>query len=349
MYVALADVMSAVRQANALPSESFFRSSLPLLTHSEEMDELLCSSDWRFGKLRMVRAGQPIPSHETHDCNGKADMRVVWKLFGDGASIVLHSIEERLPQLSRLCRQISTVVNGPSWVNAYISPPNAGAFARHADDHNVLVQQICGQKNWLVTPSPKAEDADNWRPRLDPGDVLYLPRGRSHEASSDHSVSVHLSIGFRRQSLKDVMMSALDERSTLFSEFEVPLVSESFRALELAIADVAIRPWSAATSFGLLQEIELHSMNSTTILQVLHTRLPVEITDHFIHIEKDGRVVSLPRALEMLLTPLFRGIPVRLSSFGSILDPGATLKLAKLLVREEIATASKVDGHASWC
>lgn len=340
MFTALDDILQAVHATRAEPHEAFHRTALPLLSHAEEMDELLRSADWSFEKLRMTRDGNPIPSQETHDRSGKADMRAVWTLFGDGASIVLHNVERKLPQLSRLCRQISSVINGPSWTNAYISPPNAGAFALHADDHHVLVQQICGHKNWLID-GRSVDTAENWRPQLAPGDVLYLPRGRFHQAWSSRCVSVHLSVGFRDRSFQEVAMAALSSRAMFGQAFE----QDRCHAFQVAIAEEAARPWQTSLS-GLLQEIELCSFDDATVLQIAPSGLSVRTTDHYIHVEKGGRVASLPRVLEHALAPFLAGNPTRLSSLYSVLDPAATRKIAALLVREGIASSIKRDENA---
>jgi hypothetical protein len=332
MYAALDEVLQSVRTASASPNEVFHRSTLQKLSHAEEVDELLRAAGWPFEKLRMTREGSSIPSQETHDRFGNADMHAVWTLFGEGASIVLHSVESRLPQLSRLCRQISSTINGPSWVNAYISPPNAGAFARHADDHHVLVQQICGHKNWSV------EGAEDWQLQLAPGDLLYLPRGRRHQAWSSQCVSVHLSIGFRDRSFKEVAMSALSSQARFAETFD----QDRFRDLEGAIAEESKRQWAVSPS-GLLREIEICSLNDTTVLQVTPACITVRTTSNYIHVGKGGRVTSLPRALEYALAPLLSGRPIRLASLHPVLDPEATRKIAALLVREEIATLVKED------
>ena len=100
------------------------------------------------------------------------------------------------------------------YANAYLTPACSHAVAAHADDRDVLVLQILGKKRWKVYKSVPVEypfdkeqvgkhgnavdssvfegglcfDGDDVV--LNPGDVLYLPRGYVHEATTENSSDV---------------------------------------------------------------------------------------------------------------------------------------------------------------
>ena len=112
--------------------------------------------------------------------------------------------------------------------NAYLTPANAQGFAPHSDDVDVFVLQLEGRKTWRVYP-PGAGDQEVWprissrdfEPRelpkptevhLEPGDLLYLPRGTIHAAVSDrdsHSLHATISTG-HRTTWADFIHIALD-------------------------------------------------------------------------------------------------------------------------------------------
>ncbi len=102
----------------------------------------------------------------------------------------------------------------PVQVNAYITPPQNTGFSDHYDVHDVFVVQVAGSKTWRVRPPVLRHPlrSQPWENRkaavqeaatrppllettLEPGDVLYLPRGFIHAATARGAVSTHLTIG----------------------------------------------------------------------------------------------------------------------------------------------------------
>ena len=84
-------------------------------------------------------------------------------------------------------------------INVYHSGPGAVALNRHLDNYDVLVLQLDGHKDWeigvfapgyAITPAhlrdPKSIDrVQHWtNATLQPGDVLYLPKGVYHAATT---------------------------------------------------------------------------------------------------------------------------------------------------------------------
>lgn len=84
--------------------------------------------------------------------------------------------------------------------NIYLTPPNSQGFAPHYDDIEAFVLQIEGKKEWLLYP-PRSdnetlprESSGNFQPDeigepcfkqiLEPGDLLYFPRGYIHQAKT---------------------------------------------------------------------------------------------------------------------------------------------------------------------
>jgi hypothetical protein len=102
----------------------------------------------------------------------------------------------------------------PVQVNAYITPPQSQGFSDHYDVHDVFVLQVVGRKRWRIhapvhgsplrdqpwTDRRKAVEAAAENPCdidavLEPGDVLYLPRGWIHAATALGGTCAHLTVG----------------------------------------------------------------------------------------------------------------------------------------------------------
>ncbi|XP_072979010.1 uncharacterized protein [Typha angustifolia] len=145
--------------------------------------------------------------------------------FNDGYSIALRGMEFRFDKVAAIAACFADLFGQPSvGANLYISPPRSQGLARHYDDHCVLVWQLFGKKQWMVSPRPTCllprlyEPLDSvsilennicegMRILIEEGDILYIPRGYVHEAhtlideseseisaSADYSIHLTLAI-----------------------------------------------------------------------------------------------------------------------------------------------------------
>ena len=128
----------------------------------------------------------------------------------DGCSIIVNHADLHHPTIALLCNDLQQTFPHV-YANAYLTPPNSYAVPAHADDRDVLVIQILGSKSWKIYkhipveyPFDKEQVGkngnvidpsvlngglcfDDKEVILNPGDVLYLPRGFVHEASTEDS------------------------------------------------------------------------------------------------------------------------------------------------------------------
>lgn len=168
--------------------------------------------------------------------NGRIDVDQLRKFYMKGSTVVLNELEDFDPLVAQLARSIETELGAYVHVNSYLTPPSARGFRAHHDSHDVLVAQIEGTKVWkvygedCVCPLNELfnrgtritnECAPPQEIALEPGDVLYIPRGWAHEAATEESASLHLTFGIRPPLGKALFSAALDElaeRHALFSE-----------------------------------------------------------------------------------------------------------------------------------
>ena len=131
----------------------------------------------------------------------------------DGCSIIINYADLHHPIIANLCNDLQRTFPHV-YANAYLTPPNSYAVPAHADDRDVLVMQILGSKRWKIYkhvpveyPFDEEQVGKNgnvidtsvlndgglcFRDKeviLYPGDVLYLPRGFVHEASTMYSAA----------------------------------------------------------------------------------------------------------------------------------------------------------------
>lgn len=143
------------------------------------------------------------------------DMRAVQTLLSEGATLILDQVNAFDPILEVACRALQWWSHERVEVNAYLTTNDAEGFPLHWDEHDVLVVQLAGEKEWEVRgpsyPKPMYRDAEPdavpsedviWTGRLKAGDVMHIPRGHWHRASrtgSGSGTSLHATFGITRR------------------------------------------------------------------------------------------------------------------------------------------------------
>lgn len=160
--------------------------------------------------------------------------------------------------------------------NAYLTPSDARGFDHHWDTHDVLVLQLEGRKHWQVhgAPIPFAAPEQVCGPHralideavrhppiidtvLEPGDLLYLPRGQIHAARAAGACSLHLTLGLhlntRLSRLQQAWQLALEAHAHAHPEVRQALSQEPgqgeaqlARAREQLLASLAPQSLAAA-------------------------------------------------------------------------------------------------------
>lgn len=231
--------------------------------------------------MRLVKGGADKDPASYRRADGGLDPVRVREGLAGGYTIVVNGVERYLRTIASLSHSIEVELNFPTRVNAYATPPKSTGFVPHYDPHDVLVLQIEGSKTWHLSDAAAVPPHEIQRRKgvgtagltsstdvtLQPGDVLYLPRGQVHSAETGSEPSVHLTIGLHAPtvltllthelhtlSLRDPRMHArlsprhLDDASARAGLGE--LVRDSVRALEDpeiltesldALADVLVR------------------------------------------------------------------------------------------------------------
>ncbi|WP_461190015.1 cupin domain-containing protein [Arthrobacter sp. Z4-13] len=191
------------------------------LFSAEAVDELVSRRGLRTPFLRVAKGGSTFPDSSFTSPAGvgatisdQLDDTLLWRKFADGATLVLQALHRTWEPISDFSSRLSTELGHPVQANAYITPPQNRGFDDHYDVHDVFVLQIEGTKRWIihepVHPDPLRDQP--WTDRrstvaeaakgeayidtvLEPGDVLYLPRGWLHAAQAQGEVSIHLTLG----------------------------------------------------------------------------------------------------------------------------------------------------------
>lgn len=241
---------------------------------------------WSSHSLKLVLDGTPIAPEQYctravgRDANEQLMQPVasrVQEWVKKGASVVLNDVDSLTPGLAAVSHAIESAGLGKAQANVYISWQSHKAFPAHYDTHEVWAVQVEGEKYWNVwegradypighpafrNQSQEHHEQAKGKLRakvlMQPGDLLYLPRGWYHDALAEAPASVHVAYGSHAPLGLDVM-NLLAERALHDSLFRQPLprqdgtapakfaLSQRVQALAARMAELAKDPQVMAT------------------------------------------------------------------------------------------------------
>lgn len=202
-----------------------------------------------FVKIRRDDANLPIPP--------KQPFQWVRQQFNHGASIILNNLQSYDARFAQIHRRLEDDLQMPVAANVYLSPASARTFPPHFDSHDTFIVHLHGTKTWrihdeavaypmshhegIVDPSrlgPPIAEFD-----LHPGDVLYIPRGTVHWATSNTEPSLHVTFGWYPVRQIDLLTNLLQ-----LAADAIPELRQAVHRAELASDDGP----SLARALGLL-------------------------------------------------------------------------------------------------
>ena len=151
------------------------------------------------------------------------DLPNVHRAFANGKTLIINALEHRWPTVAVLNRNLEAFFGCHVHTNLYLTPPGAQGFAAHYDPDEIFILQIDGHKHWrfhgVTREMPLQNDktpiqkdplaAPTLEVFLQPGDLLYIPRGHIHEAFTSDSASLHLTVGVKVFRWLDLLQYAL--------------------------------------------------------------------------------------------------------------------------------------------
>ncbi|MGP3777151.1 cupin domain-containing protein (plasmid) [Streptomyces sp. SDT5-1] len=196
---------------------AFSPRELRALITFDDLNEILARHRLQPPRLRLAKDGETLPLgryaepvttrratvwHRVHP----ADLH---EHLADGASLVLDQIDHLHAPVGDLAAELEGWLRNSVQVNAYAAWTATEGFGTHWDDHDVMVVQVEGAKRWRIFgPTrrvPLHRDVAEPEPPpteplaelvMQPGDLLYLPRGWWHAVTADQGThSLHLTCG----------------------------------------------------------------------------------------------------------------------------------------------------------
>ncbi len=184
----------------------------------QDINQMMRENRLTAPRLRLCKNGQTIPKGDytcQHTLRRGTTIRTIveekfYALLRDDATLVIDSIDQLHRPLDDFCAHLEKKFQTALQVNAYMSWGEARGFDTHWDDHDVIILQVEGRKNWflfgetrkypLYTDLHSKENTAPtdcvWNEIIQKGDILFIPRGHWHHAVALQEPSLHLTFGF---------------------------------------------------------------------------------------------------------------------------------------------------------
>jgi hypothetical protein len=339
-----------------------------------DCDRLVAVSGLRAPAFRLVKDGHTVEQSKVTRSARLGSRRVgdlvdpdaALAEVADGATLVLQGLQRSWPPIAALCADLESALAHPVQANAYLTPPTAAGLSVHADAHDVLVLHTHGRKQWVVYPapdrpaataaaSPARGEPEPWDLELAPGDVLYLPRGTRHAARTPETASLHVTIGIKPITWRDVARRALEQADDPALDRALPpgvaadrlglaqAVAEALPALAKSAGEadpdavagaVAPRAASDAVHRGRLHDVlALTALDDATRLRPRTATAEVDAGDDVVVRLADSQL-RLPGWTATAVRRALSGEPLTPADLADELDAPGRLTLARRFVRE---------------
>jgi hypothetical protein len=184
-----------------------------MLTWSD-LNSLLAYHQTRFRQVRLVKEGDEIDKSRfvrwrttesgPFQC---VDIDDLLDSMRHGATLVINYLEEMCAPIRGLVCMVEKALSVRVHANLYAAFHSTPGLNTHWDTHAVFVLALVGRKRWRIFrptvafPSRLAKENESpkgdpiWEGILNPGEILYIPRGWWHDATPIGDAVMHVTLG----------------------------------------------------------------------------------------------------------------------------------------------------------
>jgi ribosomal protein L16 Arg81 hydroxylase len=294
-----------------------------------------------------------------------------------GATLSFDAIDELHEPLTHLAESFEAFFRGGTKINVYAAWRGHHGLDLHRDNQEIFILQLDGRKRWLLYGfSVDGLDRSELRSRsvppvgalldeiLQPGDLLYIPRGCYHVAVPMNEPALHLTLGVKNPRGIDLLLWMVERlRASDLADRDLPYhagAADRLRcsdALRNALidgldADVVGQyfsetgsnfkprpsfslPWSA-TPEGLPPGRDFLVRLKGHVDPVLNR----DSNTGTVELRSGGRRCLFPRSMQWIIEQLEEGAPLPISrlieAVDGQLDEGTVRFLVEMLVKQDL-------------
>jgi ribosomal protein L16 Arg81 hydroxylase len=336
---------------------------------------------WReVSRFRLAFQGRDLDPQRYADLAGTPRVRArdIVDHLRRGATLSFDALDEVHEPLTRVAEAFETTLCGSTKINVYAGWRRQHGLDLHRDNHEVFILQVDGRKRWLLYGESidgidtASLDADSMPPPgalldrvIQPGDLLYIPRGCYHVAIPLNEPTLHLTVGVKMPRGMDVlrwMGERLQTTAMAASDLPNPAsaadclrYSAELRRLMLeGLGDDLVDQYLAETGSNLTPRPVFNLPWSATpdalppgvdftLALKIHSWAAIDAGDPQVAGAAwrcDGRRYHFPAAMRWVLEPLSGGTPIRFAHLVELtagkLDVAAARLLVSMLVSQNL-------------
>jgi lysine-specific demethylase/histidyl-hydroxylase NO66 len=206
------------------------------LFSTEELERILKTNDLQYTRNIDI-AIYENDERKTLNPDGKVYPAVVWDKYQAGCSIRMLNPQTYSKNVWKVCSILQEHFHSFVGANVYLTPPNSQGFAPHYDDIEAFILQLEGKKTWKVygpleeeTTLPRFSSQNFKRSDLvndalitvdlEPGDLLYIPRGFIHEGKTSDEHSLHITLSAAQKHTYGDLFEVLLKQSLAMAQQE---------------------------------------------------------------------------------------------------------------------------------
>ncbi len=330
-------------------------------------------------RFRLARQGRDLDPASYADLGGvtpRVRARDVTEELRRGATLSFDAIDEVHEPLTRLAESFESFFRGGTKINIYAGWRSLHGLDLHRDNQEIFILQIDGCKRWLLygfsidgvdrrdlstTSEPPAGALVDQI--LQPGDLLYIPRGCYHLAVPLNEPALHVTLGVKNPRGIDLLLWLVERmRASEIADRDLPFLgtadhrrrfsAELQRELLAGLDDDLVEQYFAETgsnfkprpSFSLPWSATPEGLPPGGTFHVrlkAHGRIAMRSAPDatFIDVHCGGRTCRFPRSVQAILEQLCDGTP---QSIGRLID-GAAGRLDEPMVRVLVGMLLRQD------
>ena len=330
-------------------------------------------------RFRLACQGRDLEPSSYADLDGftpRIRARDVIDHLRRGATLSFDAIDELHEPLTRLAETFERYFRGGTKINIYAGWRGLHGLDLHRDNQEIFILQLDGPKRWLLY-GDSIDGVDRSRLRssseppagavldqvLQPGDLLYIPRGCYHLAVPMNEPVLHLTLGVKNPRTMDLALWMVERLRVIgMADDDVPLLAGSDERLRYSEAlrralveglepDLVEQYWSASgpnlkprPSFSLPWGATPGLLPPGTDF---HVRLIVDC-DSVVNDAQSGsaqfqfrtRTYRFPRSMQWVVQELDAAAPVAvgrvIDAVAARLDEDVVRMLLAMLVKEHL-------------
>lgn len=197
------------------------------------IDDAISTLNLRYGEIKLTKYKTELDKENYLFKNDLVNVQKVFQYYSEGHTIVLNALNYKIRSLCELVTGMERDFSMPFQTNIYLTPPHSQGFDAHYDQHCVFVLQVEGTKKWRIGGKPVTNPTNEYAPEIDidpespitmefelePGDMLYIPRGVVHSAYAQEGPSLHVTLGALAYNWSHLFSSALEYMHMIDPDF----------------------------------------------------------------------------------------------------------------------------------